>query len=69
MPITQVIVDQYTCRNSDCGRVWCAKRPGAPEPKTCPSCRSPYWNKPFVGAGRPPNAIPGPTTPVPTQNT
>jgi len=27
-----------------CGRTWYPKRPI--EPKVCPKCKSPYWNKP-----------------------
>ena len=37
-------IDGFLCEHrSHC---WAPKQQGAPEPKNCPKCKSPYWNKP-----------------------
>ena len=31
---------------------WAPKQPNIPEPKNCPKCKSPYWNKPRMTPAR-----------------
>lgn len=35
---------EYTCLR--CGHKW---TPRKKQPKYCPKCKSPYWNKPYKG--------------------
>ena len=35
---------KYRCFR--CGHFWDSKQPAAPTPRICPSCKSPYWDKP-----------------------
>jgi predicted Zn-ribbon and HTH transcriptional regulator len=37
----QTTISQKTCNR--CGHAWFPQAPG--EPRRCPRCRSPYWNK------------------------
>lgn len=39
----KVTVDANKCER--CGHVW-LPRNAEQEPKVCPSCKSPYWNRP-----------------------
>jgi len=35
---------QYICER--CGHAWTARYPTKPPPRTCPKCKSPYWDRP-----------------------
>ncbi|MGC2303523.1 MAG: hypothetical protein WA447_09400 [Candidatus Binatus sp.] len=37
-------VEAYTCER--CGYEWIRRFPDKPEPRTCPKCKSPYWDRP-----------------------
>ncbi|MDQ6616737.1 MAG: hypothetical protein M3083_18825 [Actinomycetota bacterium] len=39
----------YRCER--CGKEWLPRHQGDPEPRTCPGCRSPYWDRPRKVAG------------------
>jgi len=50
MPLVKITVLGYRCER--CRHEWvprgvdtAAKKP-PPEPRVCPKCKSPYWNKP-----------------------
>ena|SRR5437899_381379 len=45
VPITII---GYRCER--CGHEWIPRANGDEEPKTCPKCRSPHWNRPRRGA-------------------
>ena len=52
MAVFQQAVWVFRCER--CGREWMPRKPwseGEPLPTICPSCKSPYWNKPRRGAG------------------
>ena len=37
-------INGFLCER--CWHRWAPKQPNTPEPKNCPKCKSPYWNKP-----------------------
>ncbi len=37
-------IDGFLCER--CWHRWAPKQLNTPEPKNCPKCKSPYWNKP-----------------------
>ena len=39
----KVTISEYTCER--CGHEW-RPRLRAQKPRTCPSCKSPYWDRP-----------------------
>ena len=42
MGLVDIKVKGYRCER--CGHEWIPK--GKEEPRVCPKCKSPYWNKP-----------------------
>ena len=36
-----------------CQHQWLPRQQGNPEPRTCPSCKSPYWNTPRKATMKP----------------
>ena len=42
--MARVTVEGYLCER--CSHVWVPRRRTVSEPKICPKCKSPYWNKP-----------------------
>ena len=42
--MARITVEGYMCER--CTYAWVPKRRTATEPKVCPKCKSPYWNKP-----------------------
>ena len=42
--MARVTVEGYLCER--CSHVWVPQRRTVSEPKICPRCKSPYWNKP-----------------------
>ena len=43
-------IDGFLCER--CLHRWAPKQPNRPEPKTCPKCKSPYWNRPRMMPAR-----------------
>src|SRR5258708_6170190 len=43
MPLVPITVMGYRCER--CGNEWVPRTP-TQEPRNCPKCKSPYWNKP-----------------------
>lgn len=41
MGLIEIKIKGYRCKR--CGHEWVPK--GKDEPKVCPNCKSPYWNK------------------------
>ena len=42
--MARIIVEGYMCER--CAYAWVPRRQTTTEPKVCPKCKSPYWNKP-----------------------
>jgi len=38
----KITIEAYKCER--CGHIWPPR--GQEEPRVCPKCKSPYWNKP-----------------------
>jgi len=36
----------WGCRCERCGHEWLPRQGRADEPRVCPKCKSPYWNRP-----------------------
>jgi len=43
--MSKIKIDAYKCGR--CGHIW-VPRSYDDEPRVCPKCKSPYWNKPKV---------------------
>lgn len=43
MPLVKIEVMGYRCER--CGHEWVPRSEGE-EPRVCPKCKSPYWNRP-----------------------
>jgi DNA-directed RNA polymerase subunit RPC12/RpoP len=37
-------IEGYKCER--CDHEWAPRSPGAPPPRVCPNCKSPYWDIP-----------------------
>lgn len=44
MPRVPITIMGYRC--SRCNHEWIPRRGAAEEPRVCPKCKSPYWNRP-----------------------
>ncbi len=44
--MAKVKVTVWGWRCERCGHDWLPREQNKPEPKVCPSCKSPYWNTP-----------------------
>lgn len=44
MAKVQVTLWGWKCER--CGHEWLPRQQDAPEPRVCPKCKSPYWNRP-----------------------
>ena len=42
--MAKIKIDAYKCER--CGHVWMPRATSKEEPKVCPKCKSPYWNRP-----------------------
>jgi uncharacterized OB-fold protein len=42
--VAKITLDGWKCER--CGHVWVPRQQDAPEPRVCPKCKSPYWNRP-----------------------
>ena len=42
--MAKIKIDGYKCER--CGHIWFPREYTKTEPKVCPHCKSPYWNKP-----------------------
>ena len=42
----------YRCER--CGHEWLPREQGQPDPKVCPKCKSPYWDRPRQAPKAPP---------------
>jgi len=42
--MAKITLPAYKCER--CGHPWASKKQTDPEPTVCPTCKSPYWNKP-----------------------
>ena len=42
--MAHIMVEGYLCER--CAYAWVPRRKTVSEPKVCPKCKSPYWNKP-----------------------
>ena len=43
-------IDGFLCER--CWHRWVPRQPNTPEPKNCPKCKSPYWNRPRMMPAR-----------------
>jgi predicted Zn-ribbon and HTH transcriptional regulator len=44
MVLTTLKLKGYRCTR--CGHEWVPRKNRATEPRVCPRCKSPYWNRP-----------------------
>lgn len=51
--MARVKIDGFRCER--CEHEWVPRDKAAPDPKVCPKCKSPYWDRPRKAEG--------PTTP------
>lgn len=42
--MAKITLDGWKCER--CGHEWVPREGTAVEPKVCPKCKSPYWNRP-----------------------
>ena len=42
--MAKVEIPGWKCER--CGHIWVSRQEWADEPRVCPKCKSPYWNKP-----------------------
>jgi uncharacterized OB-fold protein len=42
--MAKIKIDGYKCER--CGHIWFPREYTKEEPKVCPRCKSPYWNRP-----------------------
>ena len=48
--MSKVKVTVWAWRCERCEHQWLPREQDGPEPKVCPRCKSPYWNRPRRGA-------------------
>ena len=42
--MAKITLEGWRCER--CEHVWVPREQNAPEPRVCPKCKSPYWNRP-----------------------
>jgi rubrerythrin len=42
--MAKITIEAYKCER--CGHIWAPRKTTKEEPKVCPKCKNPYWNKP-----------------------
>lgn len=42
--MAKILMEGWQCER--CGHKWVPREQDAPEPRVCPKCKSPYWNRP-----------------------
>lgn len=47
--MAKILLNGFRCER--CGHEWVPREKGI-EPKVCPSCKSPYWNRPRKNKGK-----------------
>ena len=45
-PMAKVKMTVWGYRCERCGHEWLPRQQDGPEPRVCPKCKSPYWNRP-----------------------